>query len=93
MTTSLGPGPGPSDWLALPKGDNFEHGQNSDRRSITSPCQNRGPANDERKTYGYARVSVASDADANNSETQRPALADCEQVFEGVGSGPPEFRV
>ena len=40
------------------------------------------------RLYGYARVSVASDADANNSETQRPALADCEQVFEGVGSGP-----
>ena len=32
-------------------------------------------------------MSVARDADANNSETQRPALADCEQVFEDVGSG------
>ena len=32
-------------------------------------------------------MSVASDADANNSETQRPALADCEQVFEDAGSG------
>ena len=28
MTTSLGPGPGPSDWLALPKGDEYEHSQN-----------------------------------------------------------------
>ncbi len=36
---------------------------------------------------GYARVSVASDADANNLENQRRLLADCEQVFEGVGSG------
>ena len=27
------------------------------------------------KPYGDARVSVASDADANNSETLRPALS------------------
>ena len=39
------------------------------------------------KLHGYARVSVASDADANNLETQRRVLADCEQVFEDVGSG------
>ena len=51
------------------------------------PCQNRGPAKYERKTVGYARVSVASDADANNLENQRRVLADCEQVFEDVGSG------
>ena len=38
------------------------------------------------KPYGYARVSVASDADANNLENQRRVLADCEQVFEDVGS-------
>ena len=39
------------------------------------------------KLFGYARVSVASDADANNLENQRRVLADCEQVFEDVGSG------
>ena len=39
------------------------------------------------KPYGDARVSVATDAEANNSETQRLALADCERVFEDVGSG------
>ena len=39
------------------------------------------------KLYGYACVSVASDADANNLETQRRVLADCEQVFEDMGSG------
>ena len=39
------------------------------------------------RLYGYARVSMASDADANNLETQRRVLADCEQVFEDVGSG------
>ena len=38
------------------------------------------------KLFGYARVSVASDADANNLENQRRVLADCEQVFEDVGS-------
>ena len=43
------------------------------------------------KPYGYARVSVASDADY--LESQRPALADCEQVFEDVESGPSGFRV
>ena len=39
------------------------------------------------RLYGYARVSLASDADANNLETQRRVLADCEQIFEDVGSG------
>ena len=39
------------------------------------------------KLFGYVRVSVAHDADANNLETQRRVLADCEQVFEDVGSG------
>ena len=39
------------------------------------------------KLFGYARVSVASDADANNLANQRRVLADCEQVFEDVGSG------
>ena len=39
------------------------------------------------RLFGYVRVSVASDADANNLETQRRVLADCEQVFEDVGSG------
>ena len=29
----------------------------------------------------------ASDADANNLENERGVLADCEQVFEDVGSG------
>ena len=32
-------------------------------------------------------MSVGSDADANNLENQRRVLADCEQVFEDVGSG------
>ena len=39
------------------------------------------------RLFGYARVSVASDADANNLENQRRLLGDCEQVFEDVGSG------
>ena len=39
------------------------------------------------RLFGYARVSVASDADANNLDNQRRVLADCEQVFEDVGSG------
>ena len=38
------------------------------------------------RLFGYARVSVASDADANNLENQRRLLADCEQVFEDVGN-------
>ena len=39
------------------------------------------------RLFGYVRVSVASNADANNLENQRRVLIDCEQVFEGVGSG------
>ena len=34
-------------------------------------------------------MSVASDADANNLETQRRVLADYEQVFKDVGRGAP----
>ena len=37
------------------------------------------------RLYGYARVSLASDA--NNLETQRRVPADCEQVFEDVEGG------
>ena len=45
------------------------------------------------KLYGYSCVSVASDADADNLETQRRVLADCEQVFKDVGSGAGDSRV
>ena len=44
-----------------------------------------GPAKDERKLFGYARVSVGNDA--NNLENQRRVVADCEQGFKDVGSG------
>ena len=37
--------------------------------------------------YEYDHVSAASDAGASDMETQRRALADCEQVFEDLGSG------
>ena len=40
------------------------------------------------KPVGYIRVSVASDADANNSETQRLALADCERSSRTWAAGP-----
>ena len=39
------------------------------------------------KLFGYGRVSMASDADAKNLHTHRWVPADCEQVFEDVGSG------
>ena len=39
------------------------------------------------KLSGYARVSMASDADANNLHTHCWVPADYEQVFEDVGSG------
>ena len=32
------------------------------------------------KPFGYAGVSVTSDADSSNLEKQRRVLADCEQV-------------
>ena len=69
----------------LPEGDEYEHSQNSACRSMMPPCHNRGPAKYERKLFGYARVSVGSDADANNLENQRRVLADCEQGFKDVG--------
>ena len=39
------------------------------------------------RLFGYARVPVASDADANDLKTQHRVLADCEQDFVDVGSG------
>ena len=39
------------------------------------------------RLFGYARVSVASDTDANNFENLCRLLGDCAQVFEDVGSG------
>ena len=32
-------------------------------------------------------MSVAREVDANNLENQRRSLADCERVFEDIGSG------
>ena len=40
----------PAFWPSLPERDECEHSQNFARRSITAPCQNRGPAKDGRKT-------------------------------------------
>ena len=55
---------------------------------MTLPCQNREPAKDERKTLWIRpRVAGQRHAGANNVETQRRVLADCEQIFEDVGSG------
>ena len=78
-------------WQTLPEKDAFQHSQNSTRRSITLPCQNRGPAKDERKTVRIRPCVSASDDD--NLSTQRRALADCEQVFEDAESGLSGFRV
>ena len=39
------------------------------------------------KAYGDARGSVVSDVYANNPETKRRALTDCEQVFEDMPGG------
>ena len=39
------------------------------------------------RLFGYGRVSVAREADVNNLKNQRRVLADCERVFEDVGSG------
>ena len=72
-------------WQTLPERDEYEHSQNSDCRSITLPCQNRGPAKDDRKTLWVRPCAGASDA--NNLSTQCRVLVDCEQVFENVGSG------
>ena len=76
-------------WEILPERDTFEHSQNYARRRITPPCQNCGPVRNDWKAFRCARMSVASDAYANNLENQRRVLADCEQVFEDVGRGAP----
>ena len=50
-------------------------------------ARTRGQQRVTGRLFGYARVSVASDADANNLENQRRLLIACEEVFEDVGSG------
>ena len=54
---------------------------------VASRCHARTGGQRKRsgRLFGYARVSVASDADTLS--TPRRALSDCEQVFEDVGSG------
>ena len=42
--------PAPAWWPTVPKGDVFQHSRNCAHRSITPPCQNRGPAKYERET-------------------------------------------
>ena len=44
------------------------------------------------KLHEYARVSVARGVDANDLPSQGWVLADSEQVFEDVGSGPSRNR-
>ena len=55
-------------WQTLSERDAFQHSQNFACCSIAPPCQNRGPAKDERKIHGYAHVWVARDAYVNNLE-------------------------
>ena len=52
-----------------------------------SLCQNRGQREMNGRLFGYARVSVAREVDANNLENQCRMMADCERVFEDMGSG------
>ena len=52
------------------------------RRPARTGCQRKMSG----RLFGYACVSVASDADANSLESERWVLAGCEQVFEDVGS-------
>ena len=78
-------------WQTLPERDRFEHSQNFAHRSITPPCQNRGPAKDERKTL-WIRLRVDGQRRRRQQRgAQRRVLADCEQVLEDVGSGASEF--
>ena len=51
------------------------------------PARTGGHRKMSGRLFGYIRVSVASDADANNLENQCRVLADAEQIFEDVGSG------
>ena len=74
-------------WQTLPEKDVFQHSQNSPAVASRRHARTGGQRKMSWKPYGDARVSVASDADANNLENQRCVLADWEQVFEDVGSG------
>ena len=57
--------------------------------AVASRCYaiTRGERKTSGKLHEYAHVWVARDVAANNLETRRHVLADCEQAFEDVGSG------
>ena len=72
---------------ALPEGDEYEHSHNSAAVVGRRHVRTGGQREMSGRLFGYARVSVAREADTNNLENQRLVLADCERVFEDVGSG------
>ena len=89
---------GPYFRLALSEGDEFKHSQNSVRHSITPSCQNRMPANDDRKTVWIHPCIGASDANNPSAEYRVPAVA-MERQFRFVvntrdnGFEPPHVHV
>ena len=76
---------GRSSQVGLLKGDEFQHSQNSTRRSITPPCQNRRPAKDERKAYGCACVSVAGALACNPGHELGQADCKARELVRRVG--------
>ncbi len=79
---------GAEEWRqTLPKRDAFQHSQNSARRSIMAPCQNRGPAKDERKTVRIHPCVGSQRRRRQQPGEPAPGVGRLRQVFEDVGSG------
>ena len=71
----------------LPKGDRCEHSQNSGGRNIAPPCQNRGPAKDERKTVRIRPRVGGQRRRRQQLGEPAPGAGRLRAVFEDVGSG------
>ena len=88
----LSSGPGRPGGQPCQKGTNLSIAGITAGVMLCSHARTGGQRKMSGRLFGYARVSVASDAGANNLETQRRLLADCDQVFQDVGSGAPWNR-
>ena len=75
---------GPAQCRTLSERDKFEHSQNYDRGNILPPARTGGHRKMSGRLFGYVRVSVASDADANNLEIQRRVLAGVGRLCAGL---------
>ena len=90
------PHPGTACWPTLPERDAFQHSQNSVRRSITPPCQNRGPAKGEMVTafrrWRWLRTSMRSRRFRSLQWDDRLSAMEISRPYRGLPTPPTGFN-